>query len=92
MAGFILRLLGYALLFAVAGYLFQTWWSGDGLDAVGALRSFHDKAILGLRVAPLALALVGSVAPLRSLAVFGGFFLAGAALTAPFVCARVAGL
>ena len=36
------------------------------------------------------LALIG-VGPLRSLAVFAGCFLAGAALTAPWVCARVAG-
>ncbi|MEA2784825.1 MAG: hypothetical protein QOF71_929 [Candidatus Eremiobacteraeota bacterium] len=91
MANFIIRLVCYALLFGVAAYLFQTWWSGDGLDAVGALRSFHDKTILGLRVAPLALALIGA-GRLRSVAVFAAFLLAGAALTAPFVCARLAGV
>jgi hypothetical protein len=89
MANFILRLIGYAVLFGVSAYLFQTWWSGNGLDAVGALRSFHDKTVLGLRVAPLVLALLG-IGRLRSFAVFAGFFLAGAALTAPFVCARLA--
>jgi hypothetical protein len=88
MAGFILRLVCYALLFGVCAYVFQIWWSGDGLDAVGALRSFHDKTILGLRVAPLVLALIG-IGRLRSLAVFVAFLLAGAALTAPFVCARL---
>jgi hypothetical protein len=90
-ANFILRLLAYGLLLGITAYLFQTWWSGDGLDAVGALRSFHDKTILGLRVAPLVLALLG-IGRLRSFAVFLGFLLAGAALTAPFVCARVAGV
>lgn len=89
MANFIIRLVAYALLFGLAAYLFQTWWTADGLDAVGALRSFHDKTILGLRVAPLVLALVG-VGRLRSVAVFLAFSLAGAALTAPFVCARLA--
>ena len=91
MANFILRLVGYALLFGVTAYLFQTWWSGAGLDAVGALRSFHDKTVLGLRIAPLVLALVG-VGRVRSFAVFVGFFLAAAALTAPYVCARMAGV
>jgi hypothetical protein len=91
MASFILRLVCYALLFGVTAYLFQIWWSGDGLDAVGALRSFHDKTILGLRVAPLVFALIG-IGRLRSVAVFIAFVLAGAALTAPFVCARVSGV
>jgi hypothetical protein len=84
MAGFILRLVGYALLFGATAYLFQQWWSGNALDAVGALRSFHEKTVLGLRVAPLVLALAG-IGRLRSLAVFVAFFLAGAALTPPFV-------
>ena len=90
MANFIIRLVCYALLFGVTAYLFQVWWSGDGLDAVGALRSFHDKTVLGLRVAPLVLALVG-IGRLRSLTVFFAFVIAGAALTAPFVCARIVG-
>ncbi len=91
MAGFILRLVGFALLFGLCTYFFQTWWSNDGLDAVGALRSFHDKTVIGLRVAPLPLALIG-IGRLRSIAVFAAFVLAGAALTAPFVCARVSGI
>ena len=91
MANFIIRLVCYALLFGVTAYLFQTWWSGGGLDPIGALRSFHDKTILALRVAPLVFALVGA-GRLRSFAVFTAFLLAGAALTAPFVCARVVGV
>jgi hypothetical protein len=89
MAGFIVRLIGFALLLGVSAYLFQTWWSNDGLDSVAALRSFHDKTVLALRVAPVVLALAG-IGRLRSFAVFLGFFAAGAALTAPFVCTRVA--
>jgi hypothetical protein len=91
MVNFVVRLVCYALLLGLAAYAFQTLWSGNGLDAVGALRSFHDKATLALRVAPLVLALVG-FGPLRSAAIFFGFFLAGAAITAPFVCARVVGV
>jgi hypothetical protein len=92
MVGFIVRLIGYALLLGVASRVAQTLWSNDGLDAVGALESFHDKAVTALLIAPLVLALIGAVPALRALAVFLAFFLAGAALTAPFVCARLAGV
>jgi hypothetical protein len=88
---FILRLVGYALLLGLSAYAFQTLWTNDGLDAVGRLHSFHDKTILALRIAPLVLALIG-FGPLRALAIFVGFFLAAAALTAPFVALRVAGV
>jgi hypothetical protein len=91
MVSFILRLVGYALLLGLSAYAFQTLWTNDGLDALARLHSFHDKTILALRVAPLVLALIG-FGPLRPLAIFVGFFLAGAALTAPFVVARVAGV
>jgi hypothetical protein len=47
--------------------------------------------ILGLRVAPLVLALFGA-GPLRAVAIFAGFFLAAAAITAPFVCMRIVGV
>lgn len=92
MTGFVVRLIGYALLLGIASRVAQSLWSNDGLDAVGALTSFHDKGVTALLVAPLVLALIGSVPALRSLAVFAGTFLAGAAVTAPFVCARIAGL
>lgn len=92
MTDFIVRLVGYALLLGVTSRFAQTLWLNDGLDSVRRLQHFHDVGITGLLVAPLVLALVGSIAPLRSLAVFAGFFLTGAALTAPFVCARVAGV
>jgi hypothetical protein len=91
MANFILRLVGYALLLGLGVWVFQTLWSANGLDAVAGLRSFHDKTTLGLRVAPLVLALIG-VGLLRQVAVFVAFYLVGAALTAPLVCARLAGL
>jgi hypothetical protein len=91
MANFILRLVGFALVLGLTAWGFQTLWSGSGLDGVAALHSFHDKAVLALRVAPLVLAL-GGVGSLRQVAVFAAFYLVGAALTAPLVCARIAGL
>lgn len=92
MAGFILRLLGYALLLQAASRVAHVMWVQNGLESVRRLQHFHDLGMMGLLVAPLVLALLGTIAPLRSLAVFAGYFLAGAALTAPFVCARVAGV
>ncbi len=91
MVGFIVRLVFYALLLGVSSRVFQTLWDNFGLDTVGTLHSFHDKGVTGLLVAPVVLALSG-VGRLRAIAVFVAFFLAGAALTAPYVCARVAGL
>jgi len=90
MVAFIVRLVGYALLLGVTSRIAQTMWSNDGLDVIGALRHFHDVGVTVLLVAPLVLALLG-IGRLRELAVFIAFFLAGAALTAPFVCARVVG-
>jgi hypothetical protein len=46
---------------------------------------------MAMLIAPLVLALLG-VGRLRPVAIFIAFFLAGAALTAPAVCARAAGL
>ncbi len=91
MVGFIVRLIGYALLLGLASRGAQTMWMQYGLEDVRRLQHFHDVGVTGLLVAPLVLALLG-VGVLRSVAVFAGFFLAGAALTAPFVCARVAGV
>ena len=87
---FVIRLVGYALLLGVTSRVMQTLWTGYGLDTVRRLQHFHDLTITGLLVAPVVLALIG-FGRLQAIAVFCGFFLAGAALTAPFVCARVAG-
>ena len=91
MTGFVIRLVGFALLLGVASRIAQTLWSNYGLDDVAALQPFHDAALTALLIAPVVLALIG-IGRLRSLAVFVGCYLAGAALTAPLVCARVAGL
>ena len=91
MIGFIIRLVGYGVLLGVVTRVALVWWSQYGLDGVIALQRFHDDGIAVLLVAPIVLALIG-FGRLRDLAVFIGFFLAGAALTAPLVCARVAGV
>lgn len=89
MLGFVIRLIGYALLLGFAARLADELWGRDGLDRIGALQSFHDHGMLLLYVAAVVLALVG-FGRWRTLAIFAGFFLAGAALTAPFAIARVA--
>jgi hypothetical protein len=90
MAGFVVRLVGYALLLGVSYRIAETLWSNDGLDAVAALQPVHDMGALVLVIAPVVLALIG-IGRLRALALFAGCALAGAAITAPFVFARVAG-
>lgn len=90
MARFIVRLVGYAVLLGVSYRLAQTMWSSYGLDEIAGLQAFHDAGVIALIVAPLVLALIG-FGRLGGVAVFAGAFLAGAALTAPWVCARVAG-
>jgi len=90
MVGFIVRLVGYALLLGVSSRVAQTLWSNAGLDRIATLQPLHDGGVVVLLAAPLFLALVG-VGKLRPVALFVGFALAGAAITAPFVCARVAG-
>ena len=91
MVGFILRLVGYALLFGVSSRLAQNAWSNLALDSIDALQPLHANGILVLLVAPAVFALLG-VRALRGICVFAAGALAGAAITAPFVIARVAGV
>jgi hypothetical protein len=89
--GFIIRLVGYALLLGGTSRIAEALWSQQGLDAVAALQPFHDTGLTALLVAPIGLALIG-FGSLRAPCIFVAFFLAGAALTAPFTIARVVGL
>ena len=88
--GFIVRLLGYALVLGIVSRVAEWLWVGRGLDASSTLQTFHDTGVTTLVVAPLVLALVG-FGVLRPVAVFIAAFLVGAALTAPFALARLAG-
>jgi len=88
---FIVRLVGYAVLLGVASRIAQTLWSQNGLDGIAALQHVHDVGVVVLLGAPVVLALLG-VGALRGLCVFAGCALAAAAITAPFVIARVAGV
>jgi hypothetical protein len=87
---FIIRLVGYALLLGLSSRIAQTLWSNYGLDGNAALQPFHDAGVTLLLVAPVVLALLG-VGILRGVCVFVGCALAGAAISAPFVIARVTG-
>jgi hypothetical protein len=90
-AGFLIRLVGYALVLGIVARIASTLWVNYGLDGSVDLQPFHDFGVEVLVIAPLVLALLG-FGPLRNAALFIGAFLAGAALTAPFVVARVTGL
>jgi hypothetical protein len=89
-AAFIVRLAAYAILLGVTARLAQWLWDRRGLDDVLVLQSPHDTAVAVLALAPIVLALVG-VRGLRRVAIFIAWFLVGAALTAPFALARLAG-
>jgi hypothetical protein len=90
MINFIIRLVGYALLLGVSSRVAQTLWTSYGLDGNAVLQPFHDTGVTLLLVAPVVLALLG-VGILRAVCLFVGCGLAGAAVTAPFVIARVTG-
>ena len=90
MIGFIIRLVGYGLLLGVASRIAQNAWTNLGIDGIDAAQPLHALGVTLLAVAPAVLALLG-VGVLRAVCIFVAFFLAGAAITAPFVLARVAG-
>ncbi|HTJ28155.1 MAG TPA: hypothetical protein VMA36_18500 [Candidatus Limnocylindria bacterium] len=90
MLGFIIRLIGYVLLLGMSERIASSLWTRFGLDGFITLQPLHDEGIAVLLIAPLVLALIG-FGQLRLVALFVGFGLAGAALTAPFVLVRVTG-
>ena len=91
LAGFIVRLVGYALVLGVVARIAAGLWVQQGLDGSVVLQPLHDFGVEVLLGAPLVLALVG-FGRLRGAALFIAAFLIGAALTAPFACARFAGI
>jgi hypothetical protein len=84
---FLIRLAGYALLLELSLRVAQNWWVQYGLDDVASVQPLHDAAVLAIHVATVVLALIG-FGPLRNVAVFIGFALAAAVLTAPAALAR----
>jgi hypothetical protein len=90
-AGFIVRLVGYALVLGVVDRAFDALWVQYALDGSIALQPFHDLAVEVLYIAPLPLALLGFGA-LRRPMLFIAAFLVGAALTAPWATAHFAGI
>jgi hypothetical protein len=91
LTGFFIRLVAYAIVLGVVARVAEHFWVQRGLDGSIALQPFHDAGITTLVIAPVVLAILG-FGPLRAAAIFVGAFLVGAALTAPFACARFAGV
>lgn len=90
LAGFVIRLVAYAVIFVVVARIAGDFWVRNGLDGSIALQPFHDIGVEVLSIAPLPLALLG-FGPLRQASFFIAGLLIGAALTAPFAAARFAG-
>ncbi len=88
---FVIRLALYALLLGVSSRIAQTLWSNHGLENVTALQPLHDAGITALLVAPVVLALIGA-GRFGWIALFLAFFLAGAALSAPFTFSHLVGV
>jgi hypothetical protein len=86
---FVVRLVGYALLIGIPVRVAEYFWERAALDQVDVLQTPHDVAAVLAAVVPFALALFGYGA-LRNTAIFIAMYIAGAALTAPFVLARLA--
>jgi len=91
LAGFIVRLVGYALALGIVARIAAALWVQYGLDGSIELQPFHDYGVEALIIAPLPLALFGFGRFGRA-AFFIAAFLAGVALTAPFVTARFTGI
>ncbi len=90
-AGFIIRLIGYALVLGGVDRIADALWVQYGLDGSIALQPFHDLGVEILYIAPLPLALFG-FGPFRQAALFIAAFLVGIALTAPWATAHFSGL
>jgi hypothetical protein len=86
---FIIRIVGYGLLVGAPARIAQYFWERKGLDHVDVLRAPHDQAVIALFAVTILISLFG-YGRLRQPAIFIAFYLAGAALTAPFAFARLA--
>ena len=90
-AGFLIRLVAYALVLGAVARIAGALWVQNGLDGSIDLQPFHDLGVEVMLIAPLPLALLG-VGPLRQAAFFIAAFLVGVALTAPVAAARFTGI
>ena len=88
--GLLIRIVAYAVVLGIVSRVAEHLWVARALDGSLALQPLHDAGITTLVIAPVILALAG-VGRLRPVAIFLAAFLCGAALTAPFALARVAG-
>jgi len=86
--GYIMRLVGYALVVGIPARIAEWLWEQKHVDAVDQLQGPHSTATLVLEIAPFLLALFG-FGRLRNLAVFIALVIDGALITAPFAFARL---
>jgi hypothetical protein len=86
--GYIMRLVGYALVVGIPARLAEWIWQQKNIDTVDQLQGPHSTAVVVLEIAPFVLALFG-FGRLRNLAVFIALVIDGALLTAPFALARL---
>jgi len=86
--GYIMRLVGYALIVGIPARIADWLWQQKNIDTVEQLQGPHAATILVLEIAPFVLALFG-FGRLRNLAVFIALVVDGALLTAPFAFARL---
>jgi hypothetical protein len=89
-AGFIVRLVVYAVVLGASARLADALWNARVVDASIEMQIFHDTGLSVLLIAPLVLALLG-FGVLRRVAIFAAGALIGMALTAPFACANLSG-
>ncbi len=87
---FLVRLVAYALVLGLTARGADALWFNRVIDGSIEMQIFHDTGLSVLLIAPLVLALFG-IGFLRPVAIFAAAFLVGAAFTAPFICARIAG-
>jgi len=86
--GYIMRLVGYALLVGIPARLAEWFWQQKNLDTVDQLQAPHSYAVFALTAVPFVLALFG-FGRFRNLAIFVALALDGAVLTAPFTFAHL---
>jgi hypothetical protein len=86
--GFVVRLVGYALLVGIPVRIAEYLWERAGLDHVDVLRAPHDTFATVVTYMPFILALFG-FGVLRRPAIFIAGYIAGVALTASFAFARL---
>ena len=86
-ASYLIRLVGYAIIFGIATRIADFLWVQDGLEALDQLQGWHDEGVSVMTWAPIVVAFISLLAP--RIALFLAFLAIGAALSAPYAFARI---